>query len=417
MRALAAAVLLLSIWNPPLKVTHVESPARTHIKASALPPPNAAAGADTFNFPNIVWQPEDAVLRVPPGFAVAMFAGNLRGLRAIVEASNGDVLVAESWKGRVVLLRDANRDGRIGSDERYVLLENLQRPSGLALSRTHLYVGQTGRITRYAYRAGQTSIAAAGEKLGDLPPFGYRAHWTRYLALSPDQKKLYVAVGSQTNNDVEPDPRRGTILEIDLATNASRIYASGLRNATGLAFQPGTKQLWTTCNERDELGDDLPPDFVTAVREGGFYGWPYAYIGPHPDPVHGSKRPDLVAATLTPDVLIEAHSAALGMAFYDGTMFPKEYRGDAFVALHGSWNRARRTGYKVIRVRFRDGKATGEYEDFLTGFMLGEDNADVWGRPVNVSVLRDGSLLVGDDGGGKIWRVTWSRAPAARAQR
>ncbi len=408
MRVLAAAALLLSIWNPPLTVKHIASPARTHIRPSDLPAPNPAVGAETYNFANITWQPEDAVLQLPPGFAVAMFAGDLRGPRGIVEAPNGDVLVTESWKGRVLLLRDANRDGRIDGNERHILLQNLQRPAGLALSRTHLYVGQTGRVTRYAYRAGQTQISSAGEKIGDLPPFGYRAHWTRYLALSPDEKKLYVTVGSATNNDIESDPRRGAILEMDLASNASRVYASGLRNATGLAFQPRTKQLWTTCNERDGLGDDVPPDFVTSVKDGGFYGWPYAYIGPHPDPEHGSKRPELVAATLTPDVLIQAHSAALGMDFYDGAMFPKEYRGDAFVALHGSWNRSKLTGYKVIRLRFRDGKPTGEYEDFLTGFAPAEEKPEVWGRPVSVYVLRDGSMLIGDDGGGKLWRVTFS---------
>ncbi|HEX2120128.1 MAG TPA: PQQ-dependent sugar dehydrogenase, partial [Thermoanaerobaculia bacterium] len=218
---------------------------------------------------------------------------------------------------------------------------------------------------------------------------------------------------SQTDADVEPDPRRGTILEIDLATNASRVYASGLRNATGLAFHPKTRHLWATVNERDGLGDDLVPDFVTSIQENGFYGWPYAYIGPNPDPRNGAKRPDLVRASLTPDVLIQAHSASLGIAFYDGNLFPADYRGDAFVALHGSWNRARRTGYKVIRIRFRDGKPAGGYEDFLTGFMLGEDRPEVWGRPVGVLVLRDGSLLVGDDGGGKIWRVTYT-SPDAR---
>ncbi len=404
MRALAAAALLFSIWNPPLTVKHMQSPEKTHIRPADLPRPNATNSAQ--NSPRVIWQPEDAVLHVPRGFDVTMFAGDLRGPRQIVEASNGDILVAESWKGRVMLLRDVDHDGLIGAGERHVLLENLERPAGLALSRDHLFVGETGRIARYAYRVGQTRISSTNEKIGDLPPRGYREHWTRYVTLSPDQKKLYVTVGSQTNDDIEPDRRRGTIIEIDVASNVSHIYANGLRNATGLAFHPKTKQLWATCNERDGLGDDLVPDFVTSVKEDGFYGWPYAYIGPNPDPVNGSKRPDLVAATLTPDVLIQAHSAALGIAFYDGKMFPDEYRGDAFVALHGSWNRAKRTGYKVIRVRFRDGKATGAYEDFLTGFMLGEDQRDVWGRPVSVVVLRDGSMLIGDDGGGKIWRVT-----------
>ncbi len=402
MRELAAIALLFSIWNPPLTVKHDQPAAKTHIRPADLPKPNATESAH--NGPRVIWQPEDAVLHVPPGFHVAMFAGDLRGPKQMVEAPNGDVLVAEAWRGRVLLLRGG---------ERHVLLENLQRPAGLAVSPTHLYVGQTGSIVRYAYAPGQTRITAAPEKIGDVPPRGYREHWTRYLALSPDRKKLYVTVGSQTDADVEPDPRRGTILEIDLATNASRIYASGLRNATGLAFHPKTKQLWATVNERDGLGDDLVPDFVTSIKENGFYGWPYAYIGANPDPRNGATRPDLVRASLTPEVLIQAHSASLGIAFYDGAMFPADYRGDAFVAMHGSWNRAKRTGYKVIRIRFNDGKAAGGYEDFLTGFMLGEDKPEVWGRPVGVLVLRDGSLLVGDDGGGKIWRVTYT-SPDAR---
>ena len=380
-------ILLLAIWNPPLRVVH-ETP-RTHVIRD-LPPPNATESAH--NGPRMIWQPEDAVLRVPAGFAVEMFAGDVRNPKQMAEAPNGDVLVTEAKGGQVLLLR---------GDQRFVLLDKLERPAGLALSRTHLYVGQTGSVVRYPYATGQTRITAAPERIGDVPPRGYREHWTRYLALSPDQKKLYVTVGSQTDAEVEADPRRGTILEIDLATNKSRIYASGLRNATGLAFHPRTGQLWATVNERDGLGDDLVPDFVTSIRDGGFYGWPYAYIGANPDPRNGSKRPDLVKATIPPDVLIQAHSAALGIAFDAG--------GDAFVALHGSWNRAKRTGYKVIRIRFKDGKPVGGYEDFLTGFMLGEDQREVWGRPVSVLVRRDGSLLVSDDGGGKIWRVTYSQ--------
>jgi glucose/arabinose dehydrogenase len=406
MRTLAAFAVLAAVWNPPLTVKQDQPAATTHIRPGDLPKPGATENA--FNGPQVIWQPEDAALHVPRGFGVTMFAGDLRGPKQLVEAPNGDILVAEAWKNRVLLLRDANRDARIDAHETHVLVDNLQRPAGLALSRTHLYIGETGRISRYRYN-GETRITSAGEKIGDVPPRGYREHWTRYLALSPDQKKLFVTVGSQTDADIEPDPRRGSIIEIDLANNTSRIYASGLRNATGLAFHPKTKQLWATCNERDGLGDDLVPDFVTAVKEGGFYGWPYAYIGRNPDPRNGAKRPELVESSITPDVLIQAHSASLGIAFYDGTMFPAEYRGDAFVALHGSWNRAKRTGYKIIRVRFdKEGKATGAYEDFLTGFMLGEDRPQVWGRPVSVLVRRDGSMLVGDDGGGKIWRVLYS---------
>ncbi|HEX2123349.1 MAG TPA: hypothetical protein VHL59_17090, partial [Thermoanaerobaculia bacterium] len=227
MRELAAIALLFSIWNPPLTVRHDRPAVKTHIRPADLPKPNATESAH--NGPRVIWQPEDAVLHVPPGFRVAMFAGDLRGPKQMVEAPNGDVLVAEAWKGRVLLLRGG---------ERHVLLENLQRPAGLAVSPTHLYVGQTGSIVRYPYEPGQTRITGAPEKIGDVPPRGYREHWTRYLALSPDQTKLYVTVGSQTDADIEPDPRRGTILEIDLQTNRSRIYASGLRNPTGLAFHP-----------------------------------------------------------------------------------------------------------------------------------------------------------------------------------
>lgn len=394
-----AIVLLLAIWNPPLRVIH-QTP-QTHLIRD-LPAPNATESAH--NPPRMIWQPEDAALRLPPGFGIELFAGDIRNPKQMVEAPNGDVLVTEAHGGQVLLLRGG---------QRFVLLDGLERPAGLALSKTHLYVGQTGSVVRYPYAAGQTRISAAPERIGDVPPRGYREHWTRYLMLSPDEKKLYVTVGSQTDADVEPDPRRGTILEIDLATNKSRIYASGLRNATGLAFHPKTRQLWATVNERDGLGDDLVPDFVTSVRENGFYGWPYAYAGTNPDPRNAAKRPDLVKAAIAPDVLIQAHSASLGIAFYDGAMFPAEYRGDAFVALHGSWNRSKRTGYKVIRIRFKDGKPAGGYDDFLTGFMLGEDQPEVWGRPVSVLVRRDGSLLVSDDGGGKIWRVTYT-SPDAR---
>jgi glucose/arabinose dehydrogenase len=217
---------------------------------------------------------------------------------------------------------------------------------------------------------------------------------------------MYVTVGSSTNDSPESDTRRAAISEYNPDGSGQRIFASGLRNAVGIAFEPNTGKLWATINERDELGDNLPPDYFTSVQDGGFYGWPYAYIGPHPDPDNGSKRPDLVQKTITPDVLIQAHSAALGLAFNTGKMFPAEYQSDAFIALHGSWNRAEPTGYKIVRVHMKDGKPIGGYDDFITGWFTG---SQVWGRPVGLLVMRDGSLLIVDDGGKRIWRVTYGK--------
>ncbi|HEY7543373.1 MAG TPA: PQQ-dependent sugar dehydrogenase, partial [Blastocatellia bacterium] len=247
------------------------------------------------------------------------------------------------------------------------------------------------------------------EKIADLPGEGYREHWTRNVIFSPDGSKMDVTVGSKTNVDVEPDPMRAAISEYNPDGTGHRIYASGTRNPIGLAFYPGTRALWSAVQERDIIGDDLVPDYVTSIKEGGFYGWPYSYIGPNEDPRRKGERPDLVAKAIVPDVLIQAHSAVLGLVFYEGNMFPSEYRNDAFVALHGSWNRSKRTGYKIIRIRFKNGKPVGGYDDFLTGWMLAEDKAEVWGRPVGLLVLKDGSMLITDDGANKIWRVTYRK--------
>jgi glucose/arabinose dehydrogenase len=262
---------------------------------------------------------------------------------------------------------------------------------------------------RFKYKAGQTKAEGAPEKIATLPGEGYREHWTRTVIFSPDRKKMYVSVGSKSNVDVEPDPMRATISEYNPDGTGHRIYASGVRNAIGMAFYPGTRTLWAAVQERDIIGDDLVPDFVTSIKEGGFYGWPFAYIGQNEDPRRKGERADLVAKTIVPDVLIQAHSAVLGLLFYEGRMFPSEYRNDAFVALHGSWNRAKRTGYKIIRIRFKNGKPVGGYDDFLTGWMLGEDKPEVWGRPVGLLVLKDGSMLITDDGANKIWRVTYRK--------
>ncbi|HEV2883883.1 MAG TPA: PQQ-dependent sugar dehydrogenase, partial [Pyrinomonadaceae bacterium] len=248
------------------------------------------------------------------------------------------------------------------------------------------------------------------EKIADLPGRGYREHWTRNILFSADGRKMYVTVGSESNVSVERDEMRAAIVEYNPDGSGKRIIASGTRNPIGLAWNPATKKLWAVVQERDRMGDDLPPDYLTEIQDGGFYGWPYAYLGPNEDPRRKGERPDLVKKTITPDVLIQAHSAGLGLVFYEGKMFPQEYQGDAFVALHGSWNRSKRTGYKIIRVRFRNGKLIGGYDDFLTGWMLDENSREVWGRPVGLLVLPDGSMLITDDGANKVWRVTYKGA-------
>jgi glucose/arabinose dehydrogenase len=376
------------------------------IKLSDLPPPEVQKGP--VNFSKVIPRPEGAELTVPPGFEVATFAeGDLKRPRWLALAPNGDVFVAESEGERISVLRDTNNDGLV--DERFVFATGLARPFGMAFWRDYLYVGNTNAVVRFRYKPGQTRAEGVPEKIADLPMNGYREHWTRNLIFSPDGTKLYVTVGSKSNVDAGEEPMRAAISEFNPDGTGHRIYASGLRNPLGLAFYPKTNQLWVAVQERDLIGDDLVPDYLTAVKAGGFYGWPYAYVGPHEDPRRKGERPDLVKSAIVPDVLIQAHSAVLGLVIYDGKMFPEEYRGDAFVALHGSWNRSKRTGYKIIRIRFHNARPVGGYDDFLTGWMLGEDNPNVWGRPVGLLVLKDGSMLIADDGADKIWRVTYAK--------
>jgi glucose/arabinose dehydrogenase len=400
--ALAAVLVIIACAQ-----AQKESPLRHYnITLKDLPQPNATPNA--VNPSRVIPKPEGASLTLPPGFAVETYAeGDLRRPRWMALAANGDVFVSEHQAGRITILRDGNSDGRV--DERFVFAEGLKQPFGLAFWRDYLYVGNVNAVVRFKYKPGQTKAEGAAEQIAALSGEGYREHWTRNVIFSPDGKKMYVSVGSKSNVDVEPDPMRATISEYNPDGTGHRIYASGVRNAIGMAFYPGTRALWAAVQERDIIGDDLVPDFVTSIKEGGFYGWPFAYIGPNEDPRRKGERPDLVAKTIAPDVLIQAHSAVLGLVFYEGRMFPAEYRNDAFVALHGSWNRARRTGYKIIRIRFKNGKPVGGYEDFLTGWMLGEDKAEVWGRPVGLLVLKDGSMLITDDGANKIWRVTYRK--------
>ncbi len=302
------------------------------------------------------------------------------------------------------MLRDSNNDGKV--DERFTFATGLNRPYGVAFWRDYLYVGNTDAIVRFKYKAGQTKAEGEAEKLADLP-WVRGGHWTRSIVFSPDGSKMYVGIGSESNVSVEDNPMRATIAEFNPDGTGHRTYASGTRNPIGIAFYPGTRALWAAVQERDLLSDDLVPDYVTSIKEGGFYGWPYSYIGSNEDPRRRNERPDLVKKAIVPDVLIQAHSAVLGLIFYQGNMFPREYHGDGFAALHGSWNRSKRTGYKIIRVPFRNGKPVGGYEDFVTGWMIDENSREVWGRPVDMLVLKDGSMLITDDGGHKVWRVSY----------
>src|SRR5713101_6424623 len=390
------------------KASAVDSPsglAHHEIKPLDLPPPKLEN--EVTNPPKVIPKPEGAKLNLPPGFEVATFAeSGFTRPRWMALAPNGDVFLADSdAAGKIIILRDTNHDGV--AEERFVFAENQLQPFGLAFWKDYLYLGNTNAVVRFHYRPGQTKADGPPEKIADLPGRGYREHWTRNILFSPGGDKMYVTVGSESNVSVEADPMRASIIEFNPDGTGKRTFASGTRNPIGLAWLPGTRTLWAAVQERDRMGDDLPPDFVTEIKDGGFYGWPYAYIGPNEDPRHKDERPDLVKKTLTGDVLIQAHSSILGLAFYEGKMFPREYRGDAFVALHGSWNRTKRTGYEIIRIKFKNGRPIGGYDDFLTGWMLDENSRDVWGRPVGLLVLPDGSMLITDDGANKIWRVTY----------
>ena len=372
---------------------------------SELPAPFATTSST--NSPKIVPRPDGAQLHVPAGFVVEEYAADFKIPRWMVQAPNGDVFVAEVGANKITVLRGNSSKGK--PEARFEFATGLNLPFGMAFHGDYFYVANTDSVVRFPYKAGQTQAEGTPEKILDLPGKGYNQHWTRNILFSRDGKKLYVTVGSETNVDVETDPRRAAISEYDPDGGSRRVYASGLRNPIGLAFYPGTNTLWTSVNERDGLGDDLVPDYVTSVKDGGFYGWPYYYLGPHEDPRRKGEKPELANTVIVPDVLLRSHVAALGLIFYTGSQFPGEYDNDALVALHGSWNRAQRVGYKIVRIHFKDGKPTGEPEDFLTGWLIDPAKTDVWGRPVGLLQLNDGSLLVADDGGNKIWRVSYKR--------
>jgi glucose/arabinose dehydrogenase len=392
-----------------------EHPGVVHkITLADLPPPsNSSVDAGS----NVVPRPANAWPQAPPGFKVQLYATGLDNPRLIRTAPNGDVFLAESRSGQVKIFRGITKDGK--AEQAEIFAAGFNRPFGINFyppgpDPQWVYVANTDSVVRFPYHNGDLKARGAKQVVvPDLPGGGFLrggGHWTRDLAFSPDGKKMFVSVGSRSNvDDTDNNPAerdRADILEFNPDGSGRRVYASGIRNAVGIATDPQTGQLWGSVNERDELGDNLVPDYITHIQEGGFYGWPWYYMGGHQDPRLPDKHPDLRKKVITPDVLVQAHNASLEMTFYTGKQFPQEYGGDIFASEHGSWNRTVRTGFEVVRVPLHhEGRATGEYEDFLTGFVTPEGEA--WGRPVGIAVAKDGSLLVSDDGSRSIWRVSY----------
>lgn len=348
--------------------------------------------------------------KAPAGFTVTKFAADLKNPRNTYIAPNGDIFVAESGTDssadQITLFRDKDKDGTF--ETRVVFAEDLNQPFGLLILKNSFYVANTDGLYQYPYKEGDTKIQGKGKKIVELPAGGYNNHWTRNLITNADGSKIYISVGSGSNvaeHGMGNEARRANILEVNPDGTGERIYASGLRNPVGMDWNPVTKQLWTAVNERDELGDGLVPDYITSVKEGGFYGWPYSYYGQIEDPRQKGKGADLVAKAIVPDVPVGAHTASLGLTFYAKDNFPAKYKNGAFVGQHGSWNRSELSGYKVVFVPFTNGKP-GQPEDFLTGFVADAQKAKAYGRPVDVTVLNDGSLLVNDDAAGTLWKVT-----------
>jgi glucose/arabinose dehydrogenase len=389
-------------------IVNLDKPPVTSVDPKALPAPFHTESARRSS--RQVAQPADAKLFVPKGFKVNVFAeGGFTYPRWMALAPNGDVFLADSRANSVVVLRDANKDGV--SEERFVWSNQLSQPFGMAFHKDWFYVANTDSIVRFKYRPGQTQAEGQPERLVELTAGGYNQHWTRNILFSPDGTKMFVSIGSATNVSVESDAKRAAISVYDPDGKNHRIFASGLRNPIGLAWNPKTGELWTAVNERDGLGDDLVPDYATSVKDGGFYGWPFSYIGQNEEPRRKGENPTLVSKTIVPDVLFTSHVAALGIHFYTGKMFPKEYQGDAFVAFHGSWNRQKLSGYKIVRIKFDDkGRLEGNsFEDFVSGWLPSEDSNEVWGRPVGLLVAADGSMLIADDGGKKVWRISYGK--------
>jgi glucose/arabinose dehydrogenase len=399
MGLLAAAGTILMAAKPSAKD---EPGAAFAISLATLPKPYATPAVA--NSSVTIPRPDNAVLQVPKGFTASLFASHLSSPRWLAVAANGDVFLSEPRDGKVTLLRDSNHDGK--AEMVTTFTSGFDRPHGLAFHDGFLYVADVNAVWRIPYKDGATQ-AGLRQRVTQQSFGGDGDHWSRNIAFD-SKGGLYLAIGSGANVEEGEPPTLASVQKVN-ADGTLSPFATGLRNPVGIAFYPGSDNLFVTVNERDGLGDDLVPDYLTHIRQGDFFGWPYAYIGAHPDPTFGSKRPDLVAKTKTPDLLFQAHSASLGLVFYEGTQFPADYKGDAFVALHGSWNRATPTGYKVVRVKFKDGKPISGYEDFATGFWDGMSSpAKVWGRPVGLAIAKDGSLLIADDAGKAVWRVSYT---------
>ena len=394
-----------------------EKPGAVHrITLADLPPPFATKSVD--NNPKLIPRPEGAMPQVPAGYSVSLYAPGLENPRLIRVAPNGDLFVAESRPGLVKVIRGAKGSAKAEVVETFAT--GLNRPFGIAFyplgpNPQYVYVGNTNAVVRYPYQSGDMKARGPQEVIvPDLPAGGNLrggGHWTRDIVFSRDNKKMFVSVGSHTNvDDPDQNPQevgRATVLEFNPDGSGRRIYVSGIRNAVGMALHPQTGQLWASVNERDGLGDDLVPDYITSLNDGDFFGWPWYYMGGHQDPRHAGKHPELKEKVRTPDVLVQPHSASLQMVFYTADHFLPAHRDSIYAAFHGSWNRTLRTGYKVIRVPLKGGKATGEYEDFLTGFVTAD--GQVWGRPVGVAVANDGALFVSDDGTNSIWKVSYGK--------
>ena len=372
-----------------------------------LPPPYHTPSAS--NAPKVIPQPDGVALKLPPGFTASEFASGFAKPRYLLEGPSGEILLTDSVKnGTVFALSDRNHDGRISDDEKTPLLSGLDRPFGMALWQKYLYVAEASSVKRYLYDSVKLTVGPPEEI---IPLKGEdQGHWTRTIVFNAKGDKLYLGIGSRSNIAPGDPEYRAAVLRFNPDGSGREVVAGGLRNPIGLAFSPETGRLWATVQERDGLGDDLVPDFFTQVQEGSFYGWPYAYIGPNEEPRNKGQRPDLVARTIVPDVLLQpSHVAAMDALFYTGKQFPARYRNGAFIAFRGSSNRAQRTGYSVAFIPFKNGKPSGPQEDFLTGFMLDPASKEVWGRPVGLLARKDGSLLVSEDAGNKLYLVRYGR--------
>ncbi|WP_295793976.1 sorbosone dehydrogenase family protein [Mucilaginibacter sp.] len=414
----------------PKQAFHVVTPIGQEV---SLPP--AYQTAPVHNYCKVIGWPPGKTPQAPAGFRVQLFADSLDNPRNMIVGSNGDLFVSEAntevsglkkiganligisasqklgkSANRIILLRDTNHDGN--ADIKSVFLSGLNQPYGMLIFKDWFYVANTDGLWRFPYKTGQNHINSKGNKILSLPRGGYNNHWTRNLRLSADSTKIYVAVGSGSNDGEhgkENEFRRAAILEINPDGSGEKIYANGLRNPNGLDIQPETKSLWAAVNERDGFGDELVPDFLTQVKKGGFYGWPYAYFGPHEDPTHKNENPDKVKQTLMPDLSLGAHTAPLSLCFYNGKDFPPKYYDGAFIAQHGSANRAELVGYGVAFIPFLNGKPADKCGDFLTGFICDRKTRRVYGRPAGVANSKTGSLFVSDDAGNKVWLVSYVR--------